>query len=115
VHGERERYRRHVVSVRDEVVAIEEALDSSSPEEIHGRIDALLRGEFFDLTSAHADVLAVLGFDAFARIWDGVAGGERLLARAWSMLTDDAPAEGLAEVPLARAKLDQAVVAFEHA
>ncbi len=58
------------------------------------------------------ELIQLIGFNQYARIWDGVAVAERLLARAWSMYTDGHPDEAAQELPLARTALDNAVEAM---
>lgn len=114
VHGERERYRALVLSVRDSVGGLASEARREDPLSVREEIDQIVQGDLFDLTSGHEDLAALLGFDAYSSIWEGVAGGERLLNRAWSMLTDGAVDEGLAELPLAHRQFESAVAAFER-
>ena len=78
---------------------------------LHARIGTLLEDDLFEITRRHEELAQQVGFAAYARVWDGLAGGERLLARAWSMLTDGFPQEARAELPLAQEHLRRAVEA----
>ena len=113
LHGERARFREKLVAIQGAVHSLEAVSGSGDPESVRKGIDAIAQGDLFDLTSAHEDLIALIGFPAYSVIWEGVASGERLLNRAWSMLTDGAIEEGLAELPLAAAKFDDAVAAFD--
>jgi len=101
-----------VEAIRDKVVELDDGRAQLAPDEIHQRIDDLLRDEYFDLTSRNDELIALVGFNAYAKAWDDVASAERLLARCWSMITDDFVEEGTSELPLARRHLDHAVAAF---
>ncbi len=101
-----------VEAIRDKVVELDDGRARLAPDEIHGRIDALLRDEYFDLTSRNNELIALVGFNAYAKAWDDVASAERLLARCWSMITDGFADEGTSELPLARQHLDHAVASF---
>ena len=110
--GEKDRYQRQLIGVRDAVRQLSAQARELDPDEIRHTIDDLSLGALFDLTSEHEQISALLGFRDYARVWEGVAAGERLLNRAWSMLTDGAIQEGLAEIPLALAQFEAAVEAF---
>ncbi len=60
------------------------------------------------LGQRNEEFLRTLGFEAYVRVWDGFATGERLIARAWSMTADGFAAEGRAELPRAQAALARA-------
>jgi hypothetical protein len=105
-------FQASVEAIRDKVVELDRGRGTLAPREIHRRIDALLRDEYFDLTSRSDELIGLVGFNAYAKAWDGIATAERLLARCWSMITDDFPDEGLAELPLARESLDHAAGEF---
>lgn len=106
--GARARLRGMVEAVRDRAIAIDEAHAGLSDEELARRIDALMTGELFDLTSQHEELAASLGFADYARVWDGVATGERLLARVWSLATDGGGAEAAPDLARARRSLERA-------
>ena len=101
-----------VEAIRGKVVQLDDGKGTLHPDEIHSRIDHLMGEEFFDLTSRHEELIALVGFNAYAKAWDGIATAERLLARCWSMITDGFAEEGLEELPLARAAIDQAATEF---
>jgi hypothetical protein len=101
-----------VESIRGKIVQLDDARGTLHPDEIHSRIDHLLGEEFFDLTSRNEELIKIVGFNDYAKAWDGVATAERLLARCWSMITDGFAEEGLEELPLARAAIDQAATEF---
>ena len=79
---------------------------------LRARVEEILEGELFEVTSRFEATLTTLGFTDYAAVWEGVANAERLLNRAWSMATDGHLAEARAEVPLARANLERAVAAL---
>lgn len=102
--------------VRDELQAVQarlaeltDARSTADEAQLRTDLDDLLAGAYFDLTSQSDDIIALLGFDAYARVWEGVANAERLIARAWSMSTDGHHAEAIEELPIARENLDRAV------
>jgi hypothetical protein len=64
--------------------------------------------QYFDLTTRNDELVQLIGFSDYARVWEGVATAERLLNRCWSMITDGHPEEGLEELPLARRSIEQA-------
>ncbi len=100
-----------VARIAHEVDALAESASELGREEFCRRTDALLNGPFFDLGSRNEELLRRLGAGVYASIWDGFATAERLLARAWSMATDDHLAEGLEELPRARRAIDRAATA----
>lgn len=108
---ELEFFTRNIEAIRAAVVQMEEGRDLS-PAEVHGRIDRLMAEEYFDLTSRCDDLVRLIGFRDYARVWEGVAIAERLLNRSWSMITDGYPEEGLAELALARKGIEQAAEAM---
>ena len=107
--GGRAAVRAQIEGIRDAVVDLDEHKAELGDEELRRRIDELLGGAYFDLTSRHDDIAALLGFADYARVWDGVASAERMLARCWSMTTDGHGEEGLEELPRARQNIERAV------
>lgn len=101
-----------VQAIRDKVVELDKGRGSLDPDEIHHRIDELMRNEYFDLTSRSEELVALVGFNSYAKAWDGVATTERLLNRCWSMITDGSADEGLAELPIARENIETAATEF---
>ncbi len=110
-HTESRVYRDEIEAIRAMVAELDERKDELSSEELRARVDKLLAEEYFDLTRKSDQLIALVGFSEYARVWEGVATAERLLARCWSMCADGYPDEGKAELPLARASLDRAVEA----
>lgn len=104
---ERARFAARLDSILQTVRELEAGRARLAPEEIRRRLDELFEGELFELTSRHEELQALLGFDAYARVWDGVATGERLLYRVWTMLTDGWNEQALDELSLARAQLER--------
>jgi hypothetical protein len=111
-HGQKQQFREMIGVIRDRVAEIDEQKDTLDEEEVRRRIDHLLANEYFDLTSRHEDLIALIGFQGYAKVWEGVATAERLLARAWSMATDGWADEGWRELPRAHAELDRAAAAM---
>jgi hypothetical protein len=95
-----------------EVVRLDDEKDAVEREEFCARIDALLVGPYFELGNRNEEYIRALGPATFARVWEGFAISERLLARAWSIATDDHFEEACAELPRARAGI---VLAHEEA
>ncbi len=95
------------------VIAIDNEKESLPREEFCQRIDELLAGDYFELGNRHEEYLQLLGFGRFTKVWDGIAVCERLLARAWSMATDDHLEEAREELPLARQAFEGSVQAVE--
>ncbi len=93
-------------TIRDHVVELDEKKAELSSEEVRERIDHLLANDYFDLTSKNEELAGLLGFSDYARVWEGVAIAERLLARTWSMATDGYLEQGLLELPRARQQLE---------
>ncbi len=94
------------------VTELDKRKEGLSADEVRDLIGKLMAEEFFDLTSKSDDLLQLVGFKSYALVWDGVAIGERLLQRCWSMCTDGYPEQGIAELPLARAQLERAAKAM---
>ena len=65
------------------------------------RVNELLHGPYFRIGSRNEDYMRALGNADYARLWDGFAVSERLLARAWSMATDGHLEEARQELPRA--------------
>ena len=97
-----------IARIRDEVVELDEHKATLGAEELRRRIDELLIGNYFDLTSRHDEIAALLGFTDYAKVWEGVANAERMLARCWSLTTDGHYDVGVEELPFARANLVRA-------
>ncbi len=104
----REKLRRQLEAIRDIVVDLDEKKAELTSDELTERIDQLLKNEYFDLTSRHEELMKLLGFSEYARIWEKVATAERLLARVWSIATDGHLEEALEDLPNARRQLDRA-------
>ena len=98
-----------LMQIRDTVAALDDQRTELSAGEARERIGALLSGDLFDFTSNSDEFVTLLGFKEYARLWEGVANAERLLARCWSMATDGYVEQGIEELPLARKNLDHAV------
>lgn len=94
--------------LRDQVATLDDEKQGLSADDIRGRIDALISGPWFDLTQRNEELMQLLGFAGYARVWEGVATAERLLARCWSMATDGHLEEGLEELPHARENIARA-------
>ena len=98
--------------IRREIHGLDDSRNDLSAEELTERIDTLLKEQYFDLTTRHEELAALLGFSKYAGIWDGVASAERLISRAWSMATDGHLDEAIEELPRARAQIDRACAAI---
>lgn len=98
-------YREAIDAIHARVAELDDAKERLSGDELRERIGELLAEEYFDLTSRSDALIALVGFSDYARVWEGVATAERLLARCWSMCADGHRDEGVAELPLARASL----------
>ncbi len=106
---ERQRLAQLLESIRESIRAVESAAERMERSDIHRRVDELIGGPFFELTSRHEELIQNLGFKTYARVWDGVAVAERLLNRSWSMLTDGWTEEALQELPRARAHIERSL------
>lgn len=104
----RETLRRQIEVIRDIVVDLDERKAELTSDELTERIDQLMKNEYFDLTSRHEELMKLLGFAEYARVWEGVATAERLLARVWSIATDGHLEEALEDLPNARRQLERA-------
>ena len=82
----------------DSLAAERDDLDRAS---LCTRVNDLLHGPYFQLGSRNEDYIRALGNADYARLWDGFAVSERLLARAWSMATDGHLEEARQELPRA--------------
>lgn len=102
-------YLRQFEAIQRVVVALDRDAAQLDGPAVRDRIAELQANEMFDLTSRSDDLALLLGFEAYARVWEGLATAERLLARCWSMCTDGYPEEGKQELPHARTALDRAV------
>ncbi len=72
-----------------------------APADRHQALTALSDGPIYDLTNEFEHWTQVLGFDRYSRVWTGVAAGERLVHRAWSMDTDGHSDEAIDELKFA--------------
>ncbi len=90
------------------VNSIDDARERLSRSELCHEIDTLLSGYFFDLVDLREDFLQMVGFSDYVKVWDGVATGERLLARVWSIATDGYHEEALKDLPVAREHIQRA-------
>ena len=111
-HEGRAQHLARIETARDALILLDGERESLDGLALRGRLEGILEGELFEVTSRYEDTLATLGFTDYAATWEGVANAERLLNRAWSMATDEHLAEARAEVPLARANLERAVAAL---
>lgn len=100
-------FRDLLEKIRVGVEGLDREKESIPSEVFRDRIDRLLREEYFDLTSRNDELLSIVGFAGYARVWEGVATAERLLARAWSMATDGYVEEGWGEIPIAHEHLER--------
>ena len=103
-----------LVEVRDRTRRLVEEGQSASDAEFCGELDSISKGPLFDLGSDAELLVTILGFQDYARLWDGIATSERLLSRAWSMTTDGHRAEGSAELPLALENLERSVAVMSE-
>jgi len=101
-----------LAKIGKEIRELDDSSAELSPTELTERINSLLKNQYFDLTSRHEELAALLGFSVYATIWDGVASAERLLLRAWSMATDGHLDEALQELPRARSHIERACAAM---
>ncbi len=104
----REKLCRQLEAIRDIVVDLDEKKAELTRDELTQRIDQMMKNEYFDLTSRHEELMKLLGFAEYARIWEKVATAERLLNRVWSIATDGHLEEALEELPTARRQLELA-------
>ena len=100
-------FRDLLEKIRVGVEGLDREKESLPADDFRERIDRLLREEYFDLTSRNDELASLVGFAGYARVWEGVATAERLLARAWSMATDGYLAEARGEIPLAHEHLER--------
>ena len=98
--------------IRREIYSLDDSRKDLSEKELITKIEDLLETHYFNLTSRHEELAALLGFSKYAGIWDGVASAERLLSRAWSMATDGHLEEAIEELPRARAQIERACAAM---
>ncbi len=95
-------------AVTQQLHDLQEVMDSLDDSAFFDQLDAVLDGAVFDLTKDSEDFMRGLGFAQYAKVWDGIACGERLLARAWSMATDGHCQEARAEVRFSAAEFSRA-------
>ena len=112
-HETREEFRRQIEAIREIVADLDEKKADLTRDELTECIDQLIKNEYFDLTSRHEELIKLVGFSEYARIWEGVATAERLLARVWSIATDGHLEEALVDLPTARRQLERACEAVE--
>jgi hypothetical protein len=108
------RFLTQLTTIRDMVVELDDKKTDLSGEEIRDRIASLLANEYFDLTSESEELATALGFQEYARVWEGVATAERTLARTWSLATDGFADEGIEELPRARRHLEHSTAIAER-
>ena len=106
--GSMEKLQAGLTSVQNQMQALCLEMDSMQEVDFRSRLDSVLEETVFDLTKDSEDYLSEFGFAQYARVWDGIAVGERLLARAWSMATDGHIAEAREEVRLSLAEFSRA-------
>ncbi len=95
-------------AVKSLAVELDDARDAMDTNELRDRAEALTTGALFDLTSRHEELIALVGFKDYARVWDNVAQAERRLSRFWCMATDGHGVEGMGEISAARACIERA-------
>jgi hypothetical protein len=69
--------------------------------DLHQAISDMSEGPIYEVTSEFEHWTAILGFDRYSQVWTGVAAGERLVNRAWSMETDGHAKEAIEELKFA--------------
>lgn len=111
-HETRAEFRGQIERIREIVVDLDETRAELAGDELTKRLDALFKNEYFDLTLRHEELMKLLGFTHYARVWEGVATAERLLARVWSVATDGHVEEAIEDLPGARAHLERACEAM---
>lgn len=111
-HETRAEFRGQIERIRGIVVDLDEKKAQLTRDEITKRIDDLIKSEYFDLTIRHEELMKLLGFTHYARVWEGVATAERLLARVWSLATDGHVEEAIEDLPAARSHLERACEAM---
>ncbi|MCH7527845.1 MAG: hypothetical protein IID39_10445 [Planctomycetes bacterium] len=95
--------------IRDRVIEIDEQKADLTGEELCRKLDDVLSGDFFDLIDKREDLVQLLGFRDYAKVWDGVATAERLLNRVWSIATDGHRVFAIQDLPQARQCLSKAL------
>ncbi len=98
----------HLTGIEASLRELHGKASSMNSSELHQAITDVSEGPIYDLTSEFEHWTQVLGFDRYSQVWTGVASGERLVQRAWSMETDGHSEEAIAE-------LDYAARAFAEA
>lgn len=106
--GLRGELKRLLHAIKDRVTELDEQKSTLSPDDMRVRIDGLLTGEYFDLTSQNEEIAREIGYNDYARIWEGVAVAERQLARVWSMTTDGYMEQSLVDLTSARKQIEHA-------
>ncbi len=106
-------FRKRLRAIVESVAFLDQTRDEIGSEEFCSRVDDLLRGTFFEMGLRVDEYQRLLGFADYSRVWEGIAIGERLLARSWSMATDGHFAEALEEITLAKEALDRALGRLE--
>lgn len=101
-------FKNQIAAIRTKVTDFDARKDSLDPEELREAVGELMATEFFDLTSRHEELVALVGFTGYARVWEQVAACERLLNRYWSMATDGFHEEAVREIDYARQSIDRA-------
>jgi len=96
-------------AIAGQVRDLESRMQQLPREGFCAEIDEILQGEYFELTRRNEQYTAQLGFSHYSQVWTGVAVGERLLARAWSIATDGHYDEAKTEIPQVRAQLQSAL------
>ncbi len=110
--GELSWFRNSIDRVLASVRELDDRKAELAPDEVASRLVALSAGELFDLTSRHEELVELIGFTEYARVWEGVASAERLLARVWSLTTDGYYEEALEDLPRAREWLETSAKAI---
>ncbi|MEZ5976544.1 MAG: hypothetical protein R3F17_07960 [Planctomycetota bacterium] len=106
---------QRIESVHNRLTELSMLEKDYTPTQVRDALAELHEGEMYELTSRFEQWSNLLGFDRYARIWKGVADGERLSNRAWTMYTDGFPREGREELAYARAAFEEALDATRSA
>lgn len=99
--------------ILEAVVSMDESKETLSDQGLLDQIDDILTGDFLLVASRNDELTKEMGFENFARVWEGVAVAERLLNRTWSMTADGHKQLGILELPKARMNLESSVRALE--
>jgi len=97
----------------EEVVALSEAAERTTEgPALKGEVEKILMEHLLPIVEARLMLVGSHGVEAYARVFNPLAAGERTLNRAWSALVDGNLNEAMPQIPAARRHFSEALAAW---